>query len=121
MATWPLPTVSPSGGINITPVDQTIRTDMDVGTARVRRRTTVRNDILQTSWLMTDAQVSTFRDWFEDGINGIAGGAIWFTISLPLGSTVATTVNARFKGPYTIDHIGGVYWKINGSLEIRTI
>lgn len=116
MATWPLPSVRPTGAISFAPVDQTVRTEMEVGTARVRRRTKSRNDILTTTWLMTDSQVTTFRTWFDVDING---GALWFTISLPIGSTVAKSVSARFKGTYTFDHVGGTYWKINGTLEIR--
>lgn len=116
MATWPLPTVKPTGAFNYAPVDQTVRTEMDVGTARVRRRTKARNDIFTTSWLMTDSQVSTFRNWFDDDIDG---GVQWFTTSLPIGSTTYTSVSARFKGPFTFDHVGGTYWKINGTLEIR--
>ena len=116
MATWPLPTVKPTGTFNYAPIDQTIRTDMEVGATRVRRRTKARNDELTTSWLMTDDQVSTFRDWFD---NDIDGGASWFTTSLPIGSTTYTSVSARFKGPFTFDHVGGTYWKINGTLEIR--
>jgi hypothetical protein len=68
---------------------------------------------------MTNEQVTLFRNWFEDSSNGISGGAGWFIINLPLGSTIETTVSARFKGPYTLEHIGGIYWKINGTLEIR--
>ena len=89
---------------------------MDVGTARVRRRTSTRNDLFTTAWLMSNAQVTTFRNWFDNTING---GASWFDVSLPLASTVDTAVQARFKGPYAITHAGGTYWKISGTLEIR--
>lgn len=116
MATWPLPTVKPSSTFSYAPVDQTIRTEMDVGTARVRRRTSARNDLFTTMWIMSNSQVATFRSWFDSDIDG---GASWFTISLPIGNTVATSVSARFKGPYTLDHVGGTFWKINGVLEIR--
>ena len=116
MATWPLPTVKPTGVFDIAPVDQTIRTEMEVGTARVRRRTSARNDMFTTAWLMSNTQVATFRNWFDTSING---GASWFDIALPLASTVESTVQARFRGPYAITHAGGTYWKIAGVLEIR--
>jgi hypothetical protein len=116
MATWPTTLPSPTSGFSIAPVDQTIRTDMEVGSARVRRRTSARNDMMTTTWLMTNDQVAIFRTWFTTTING---GVTWFTVSLPVGSTVYSSVNARFKGPYTIDHVGGIYWKINGTLEIQ--
>lgn len=116
MATWPLPNIKPSGIFTLTPIDQTVRTEMDVGTPRVRRRTTARNDTFTTSWVMQDAEVEAFRSWHD---TSIAGGASWFTIDLPLGSTIPVSATARFKTPFTIDHIGGTFWKISGTLEIR--
>lgn len=119
MSTWPLPNIKPTGTFNIAPVDQTIRTDMDTGTARVRRRTSKRYDLFTTSWLMEMTDINTFRDWFDSSAGG-AGGAAWFTISLPIGAapTYYTNKICRFKGPYTISHVAGTFWKIDGTLEV---
>lgn len=134
MASWPITLPNPSGVFTLSPQDQTVRTDMDGGNAKVRRRSRARNDNLATSWVMTDAQTTIFKDWFDskigtiyestdtniiNGTDGINGGAEWFNVSLPLGSTIPTAVQARFKASYVIDHIGGTFWKVTGTLEIR--
>ena len=120
MATWPASLPKPnSDGYQIKPADQTVRTDMDSGFARQRRRTTARNDKVSVSWFFTDAQLAAFRTWFYDSATGIAGGSGWFTISLALGLTGETSVDARFVGPYQISHAGGLQWNVSGELEIR--
>jgi hypothetical protein len=60
--TLPAPLVS---GYTLSPVDQTVRTDMEVGAARVRRRTRARNDLIDVSWLFSPVQMAAFRQWFE--------------------------------------------------------
>ncbi|MFZ5917048.1 MAG: phage head spike fiber domain-containing protein [Chloroflexota bacterium] len=47
---------------------QTVRTNMETGTARVRRRTTARDDRLSVSWRFTDAEMRLFRAWYESQI-----------------------------------------------------
>ena len=61
-STLPAPLVS---GYTLSPVDQTVRTDMEVGAARVRRRTRARNDLIDVSFLLTAAQMDEFREWFD--------------------------------------------------------
>ena len=121
MSSWPSNLPNPTTTFNIAPVDQTIRTEMDVGAARVRRRTAYRTDLYTTCWYMSNDQVAIFRYWFDTTTanGGINGGASWFSINLPIASTQYTAVQARFKGPYTITHLVGTYWKIDGVLELR--
>lgn len=121
MATWPAtlprPTVS---GYQLAPVDQTVRTDMEAGLARQRRRTAARNDQISVLWLFDDAEMAAFRAWFDDAAQA-AGGAAWFT-SLPLATGdggVVTSQEARFVGTYTADALPGLLWQVNARLEIR--
>ena len=120
MATWPttLPAVSLSG-YSIEPVDQSVRTDMEVGSARARRRTAARLDIVSVSWLFTDAQMAIFRAWFEDGATGAAGGAGWFTIGLPMGDGGVVSSDARFVGVPKPSLLSGKNWRVSASLEVR--
>ena len=79
MATWlttlPRPQVA---GYAIAPVDVTVRTDMEAGLPRVRRRSAARNDQVSVAWRFTDAQMATFRAWFD---GDCANGASWFTVA----------------------------------------
>ena len=118
MATWPttLPTVSTNYGID--PVDQTIRTEMESGAPRQRRRTTARNDHVTVAWVMTDAQLAIFRTWFESSSQA-AGGASWFTIRLAVGTTGLVNCTARFIAGYKVAHLNDLNWSVSANLEIR--
>lgn len=117
MATWPalpLPLVS---GYGLNPIDQSIRTDMEVGASRARRRTSVRQDKLQVSWMFTDVQMATFRTWFDDAAQA-AGGSAWFTINLAVGSTGIVSKTARFIGAFQSKLLEGQNWDVSALLEI---
>lgn len=74
MRRWPdtLPTPS-EPGFSLAPVTQVIRTDMEVGAARLRRITFARNDTASMAWVFTDAEMAAFRAWFEDAAWSLAG------------------------------------------------
>jgi len=118
MATFPstLPgNLSASHGF--TNKDQTVRSDMDLGPARVRRISTARNDSVPVSWIFSDAQMQIFRDWF-DLSTGANGGAGWFNITLNVGYGDATQ-EARFKsGEYKASRVGKS-WSVASEVEIR--
>lgn len=120
MATWPSTLPAPlAGGYAVKPVDQTVRTDMEGGAARQRRRTTARNDKVAVSWVMRDAQAAIFRAWFEDDAAGAAGGAAWFAVALLLGTGGVVSVDARFVAPPMLTLIGAKIWTVSGELEVR--
>ena len=119
MATWPVTLPSPEkSGYQIAPVDQTIRTEMETGAPRVRRRSAARNDVVNVVWKMSDAQMAIFRTWFDSAADA-AGGASWFNIDLAVGATGIDTVEARFSGPWTADALPGLNWHVSAKLEIR--
>jgi len=120
MASWPTTLPNPKvSGYTLKPVDQTVRTDMEGGASRTRRRTKARNDKVSASWNMSDAQLSIFRTWFDDDTAGAAGGAAWFTCSLLVGATGLSSITAKFIGPYTAPLQDGFRWVVAADLEIR--
>ena len=122
MATYPATLPAPLlNGYQANPQDQVVRTQMEVGTARARLRSTAKIDRVTVQWLFTDAQMQTFRDWWYQGSasGGSAYGTSWFTISLPVGQTGLTTVTARFLQPYTAQGGAGLLWSVHGELEVR--
>jgi hypothetical protein len=74
MATWPATLPPPEKpGYQIAPTDPAIRTEMEVGLPRTRRRSAARDDRITVSWKFTDAQMQTFRTFFNgDGQGGAA-------------------------------------------------
>lgn len=119
MATFPTTLPAPLvSGYALNPIDPTIRTDMEAGSKRARRRTKSRNDSVDVSWRFTDAQMATFRTWFDDDAEA-AGGAGWFTISLAIGATGSDSVEARFSGIWQASVVHGMIWTVTAQLEVR--
>lgn len=113
-ATLPVPLVS---GYSFGPVDATVRTDMDAGPARVRRRFTDTPDMLKAAWRFTEAQMAAFRAFWEDDI---ASGAAWFNLSLRDGRAAGMATRAcRFNGPFHAQYEGAGIWTVQGELEVR--
>jgi hypothetical protein len=121
MATWPSTLPAPQrAGYQISVVDPSLRTEMEVGAARSRRQTHARNDRVRVGWMLTDAQMDIFRTWFESDAEA-AGGSAWFTVSLRIGNTGATTQEARFIGAYQFNQAGFDTWSVSAELEVRDV
>lgn len=88
-ATWPPELPGPLlEGYALDPVEACVRTDLEAGPARVRRRTRARADQVQVRWLFTAEQFEAFRVWHESlAWNRMAPGQ-----DLSAWSKVRTTV-----------------------------
>ena len=119
MATWPitLPRTLATG-YDLNPVDPSIRTDMEVGAARTRRRTSARNDKVGVNWIFSDSEMAIFRDWFDDPAQ-CAGGSAWFATKLALGTGGVVAVEARFVGIWKSVVIPPLMWSVTATLEVR--
>lgn len=71
---WPasLPPLSYEGA-SVSPVEQSIRTDMEVGERRLRRITAVRRSRVNAAWVFTNTEMGGFRAWFGDEAWSLAG------------------------------------------------
>ena len=117
MAAWPTTLPDPlASGYQVAPVDPVIRTDMESGAGRARRRTLARNDRVTLGWTFSDAQMATFRTWLDADA---AGGANWFTVRLLLGTGGATTVDARFTKVPQFAFNGNKVWSVSAEVEVR--
>jgi hypothetical protein len=119
MATWPATLPGPVlDGYALDPIDQTIRTDMEFGAARTRRRSTAQNDKLAVSWIFTRAQMAAFRIWFADSAQA-AGGSAWFDIVVDTGEGASASQTCKFAGPWKGSLRGGGIWSVTATLEVR--
>ena len=121
MATWPSTLPAPRvSGYGVNPVDMTIRTEMESGSTRARRRSVARKDNVPLAWLFTAEQFATFRDWYDDA-DGADGGAGWFSIDLYVGDAAGKiTVTARFAEVWQSAPVGSAkLWAVTAKLEIR--
>lgn len=119
MATWPATLPAPSlAGYQLAPTEQSLRTEMEMGAARSRRRSYARLDRVQVGLILTDAQMDIFRTWFEDDAEA-AGGSAWFSVSLRIGNTGATSQSARFIGAFSASLLKSDQWSVSAQWEVR--
>jgi len=74
MRRWPDVLETPSfPGFGLSPVDQTVRGDMEVGLARTRQVTFAENDTFEMSWIFSDEEMGAFRAWEASRPVSLAG------------------------------------------------
>lgn len=97
------------------PVSATIRTEMEVGLARVRRRFVTTPTDFTVKWQFTRAQLAIFEKFFDEDANA---GASWFYIKLVNGMGENTYL-ARFKEEAPMITASGKehYWDVTAKLE----
>ena len=118
MASWPTTLPSPKlSGYKLTPLDQVIRTDMEGGNTRTRRRTTARVDKFAVAFDFNETQMAAFRAWYELD-TGADGGNAWFTIAIPTGYGGVSSVSAKMTLAGA-DFIGRGAWIVSGQFEVR--
>lgn len=109
----PLPLRSGYGLNHVSPM---MRTELESGRARQRRRYTSVPSIASVSWIFTQAEAQLFEAWFRWTLSD---GAEWFNAELrtPLG---LMPYECRFVEMYSGPDLVGVdRWQIGASLEIR--
>lgn len=111
--TLPLPTVE---GYNVEPGETIIRTEMDAGLARHRRRFTDVPTKIAVRWIMRRDQYAIFEGWYRWHARE---GASFFTINL-LGGLGLLDQEARFTRQFSSRLLaGGTLWEVQSELEIR--
>jgi hypothetical protein len=108
----PLPTIQ---GYSVQPGDAILRTEMEAGPARQRRRFTQVPTRVNVRWVMRGDQFALFEAWYR--WQAKEGGA-WFQVSL-LGGLGLMHQEARFTRPFQAQLIKGTLWDIRSELEIR--
>lgn len=108
MAVWPSELVITRDGFSETPPNRVIRSDMDVGPDKVRRRSTAAVRELKLKLFLTDSLMDIFDDFYLDNDSTV------FEFTHPRTSA---TVNARFNETPTYS-LRETYWDVNVSLEI---
>lgn len=97
------------------PGNPNIRTEMEAGLARVRRRFISVPTDFQVQWEFTRAELGIFEEFYE---NDLLSGSAWFNIKLVNG-VGETTYLARFKEPYEVKTSHREFsWMVTATLEV---
>ncbi len=96
MAEWPntIPQKPLAEGYSSMPQDNVLRSQVDAGPEKRRRRFTARSEFITCEWDFTAAEYTTFKAFFEDDT---FDGSIEFEFPHP---ETGLTVDAAFREPY---------------------
>lgn len=108
----PYPTTE---GYAIKPGEAIVRTDMEAGPARQRRRYEQTPSKISVRWVMNREQFSLFEAWYKYHAKE---GAEWFYITL-FGGLGLLEQEARFTQQFEAKLLNGYLWEITSELEIR--
>jgi len=114
MPTWPasLPDDFLQSGFSETLPDNVLRSKMDIGPPKTRRRSTAAPRPIAGQQLMTTAQVATFDTFF---VTTLSDGAIGFDWTHP---RTGAAITLRFVSPPAYVATGGDFWSITLPLEV---
>lgn len=114
MATWPagLPQRPLADGFTESPVSAVIRTEMDVGPAKMRRRYTAEVRVYNMGLLLTTAQVATLQTFYESTLAGV-DPFDW------VDHRTGAAASYRFRSPPSYFEAGAPdYWRTTLDLEV---
>lgn len=114
MPTWPptLPAAPLAEGFRETMPALTVRTEMEAGPAKVRRRTTAGVGRISIAYLLSAAQVATLESFVK---HDLAGGALAFNFTHPRHGA---TVRCRFARLPEHAAVNPEFFKSSFELEI---
>jgi hypothetical protein len=116
LVTWPdtlpLPTVE---GYAVSPQEAVLRTEMESGPARQRRRFRQTPTRITVRWLLGEYHFALFEAWYK--FHADEGGQ-WFQITL-LGGLGLLPHDARFTRQFDARLLPARRWEVRGELEIR--
>ena len=114
MPTWPASLPLPRrDDYALEPVDPVVRSEMESGPARQRRRFTTYPTRIPVRWSMTDGQFAVFEAWHAQDVSD---GQDWFTTDL-LNGVGRTSYQARFAGIWRAAK-QGAKWIVTATLEV---
>lgn len=117
MASWPasLPVISSLEGYGFEPVDSVLRTEMEGGIPKSRRRYSQTISKFHVSIPMSRAELAAFETFHQYTLNG---GASWF--DMPLVNGQGTTVcQALINGAFRATRASATYWTVAFEMWVR--
>ncbi len=114
MATWPetLPAAPLNDGFRDTMADNLLRTSMEQGPAKVRRRSTAGVGALALHYILSTEEVAALKEFYQATLGG---GALAFGFMHPV---TGDTLNCRFKSPPAFSNLNGGYFRVGLELEV---
>ena len=111
--TWPatVPTDVLQGSYSESPPDNLLRSSMDTGPDKVRRRSTAGPRPISWTILMTTTELGYFETFY---VTTLVGGSLTFNFTMP---RTGSSGELRFTSPPQYLPVGGVYWEVRMQVE----
>lgn len=105
-------------GYGLEASDCTVRTDMESGPARVRRRSSAAPDTVALKYLFTAAEMAGFRAWWDSTWEH---GAAWAAIPVADGRSAGAVVKECRPNPakFSAEPMGNAQWLVSLTVEVR--
>lgn len=116
METWPATFPLPTTSFGADEAGNALRTEMDSGTIRQRRRFSADRVTVDAQWEMGDTEFGVFCAWHKFKINA---GSDWFNMVLPLGGGYENHVVRFVGGRYSQSYEEVDNWKVSATLEVQ--
>lgn len=118
--TWPTALPNPTVNFSGSKTSNVIRTEMEGGLTRQRRRYTASVRAYPVTWEFTNRELWLFEGFVE---HRLAGGSLAFLINLPVGGDTGDPAlkqqSARIlSGEYSVTHDGFMHWVVSATLEV---
>lgn len=95
-----------------------VRTNMDSGRTRQRRRFTMSANTISVNWDFTDTEFQLFESWVTIILNG---GASWFETDVLTGGGVTPHKVRIQAGKYRAKYTDHMRWRVSASLDVEAI
>ncbi len=114
MVDWPtaLPDKPLAEGFAETVPDQVLRTEMDQGPAKLRRKTTAGVRRIQAKYILSATQVAALDSFYDTDLKA---GSLSFSYTHPRTGVLETV---RFMAPPEYASVNGHYFQTNLQMEI---
>lgn len=113
-----LPVLIAGDGYSLAPDEGLIRTEMDSGYQRLRRKHTVVTDAVKVKWWLNGVQMWRFRLWYSTQLNH---GVKWFELRIPSGfepdGCTIPVKQCRFIAPWQAVK-KGAYWEVSADIKL---
>ncbi len=103
-------------GYGLEPQSGTVRTDMEAGPARSRRRFTRVPTQATLHWIFTEAEFAVFEAWWAQVT---LDGASWVDMPIANGGGI-NSLSARFIGPYKAP-MKGLGYEVSARVEVQAL
>lgn len=119
LLTWPEAFPAPSDQFQVDTQPATIRTNMEGGTVRQRRRYTTDYALLAVKWQFTDVEYGIFQAFVFNYLNQ---GSDWFKMSLPVAGGGLVQHAVRFVGGnFKASYVPVSNWDVTATLEVTDV